>query len=356
MFNINRLLESAPQLLKMINVTRLAGCLIAVDAWATLSVDSTTLQSADDFFAMEERVRRVGDWQLPQEMWLLRDICRCRNQGRQEESARLCEELFRREPDTSRYQSMYRGCIALTYAPFLYRRLQYEQARYILRTHCITTSDRTDFVLARKNLVLGSIELDDGNLDEAEFLLESCKEVLHRSVGQEYFLLAVWYQRMGFCLLLQGRIHEAEALIWSLLQLKLANLDTTGEMFVFCDYELLEAYARCLRVQKRFDEIQYLIQTVLEKTLILQPPPSRALGELSLQITILERMCGRLIGDEGGAETFNEALLASVLDGAYSIYARCLKAFELEWKRGFWIFQDVQRVVDNLLHITKLLE
>ncbi|KAM3548312.1 hypothetical protein MY1884_009236, partial [Beauveria asiatica] len=345
-FNINRLLESTPELLEVIDVTRLAGCLIALDAWATLSVDWATLTSADEFFAMLQRVQSKSNWRIAEELWLLRAISRCRARGRQDAAASLCEKLFRSAPDASKYQSMIRGCIALAYAPFLYRRLLYDQARHILQTHCITENDRTNFLLARKNLVLGSIELDDGNFQQAESLLQSCKIGLHRHVGQEYFLLAVWYQRMGFCLLQQGRAQESEALIWSLLEHKISNLNANRQNFAFCDYELFEAYARALRAQKRFAEIEQLNRSILTKTLGHQPL-QRSLGELCLQITTLERMYSEFEAKGKQGAEFDTDLWHSTLAEAHMLHERALRAYEQEWKRGFWIFQDFHQTADK---------
>ncbi|KAM3548309.1 hypothetical protein MY1884_009233 [Beauveria asiatica] len=261
------LLESTPELLEVIDVTRLAGCLIALDAWATLSVDWATLTSADEFFAMLQRVQK---------------------------------------------------------------------------------NDRTNFLLARKNLVLGSIELDDGNFQQAESLLQSCKIGLHRHVGQEYFLLAVWYQRMGFCLLQQGRAQESEALIWSLLEHKISNLNANRQNFAFCDYELFEAYARALRAQKRFAEIEQLNRSILTKTLGHQPL-QRSLGELCLQITTLERMYSEFEAKGKQGAEFDTDLWHSTLAEAHMLHERALRAYEQEWKRGFWIFQDFHQTADKFL-------
>lgn len=338
-FKCNTLVDKYKRLLVLIDISRLGGCIIAVDAWVPLSVDQATLEKSDKFYQLIVDNSSESSWQIPEAMWQIRKAYRLSSQGYRKQSSALCESYFKTSSPQNRFEEMYRACMAQMYGPSLFRQLNYTRAEEIY-ARSSTDCDESGYMLARKNLVLGAIKIDLNQLTEAEQFLLSCSQSLQHQVGPDFFIRSVWHLLMALCRLAQGRPEDAEQIVSPVLRKRLDVLETGSGNLSFSDYELVEVYARSLRFQDRYDEAASFVEDILLKTNCDHPPPARALGELSFTMVLLERHCSRAAAL---SNSFGKSIAiidyTANLQRANDAYERASDAYCVEWTRGTWVFK-----------------
>jgi hypothetical protein len=332
--------DEYPELLDLVDVPKLGGCIIAIDAWVPLYVDPTTLERSDRFYEIISKMKNRDQWQIPDVMWQIRTAYRLSSQGLREELHAHCEDFFQAAKSGDKFSDFYRACMAQVYGASLSRQLKYQRMEQIYSENP-TDCDESGYMLARKNLVLGSMKLDFKQLDDAEKLLRSCESVLRRRVGSDFFLWTNWHLLMAQCRLAQGRAEEAEQICRLMMQKRLDSLDRGNTILNFSDWEVVEVFAKTLRGQGRYDQALGVVEDVLLKTNSPHPPLARVLGELTFVLTHLERL-GSLVCSTSDQFQLKVAKIdfEAILQKAHLAYERAFDAYEIEWTRGLWAFNS----------------
>ncbi|KAK5454269.1 hypothetical protein LTS15_006269 [Exophiala xenobiotica] len=330
--------ETFPELMALVDVQKLGGCIIAVDAWVPLYVDQTSLKRSDRFHELIANISQPGQWEIPEAMWQIRRAYRLSSQGQRKQLAAYCEAFFQADHPNNRFSDLYRACMAQVYGASLCRELNYNRIEEIYAGNP-SDCDDSGFLLARKNLILGAMRLDLNELDKAEKLLRSCERVLRHRVGSDFFLWTNWHLKMAQCRLAQGRAEDAEQIVRPMMQKRLDSLNSGNTILSFSDWEVVEIFATTLRDQCRFDEALDLVEEALLKTNSPQPPLARSLGELTCLLIHLERLCSLV---SRTSDKFGLSVAAiefeATLQKAHLAYERAADAYEIEWTRGFWAF------------------
>lgn len=178
-FTCNSHFHHIPELFELVDAPKLAACIIAVDAWVPLSMDQGTLERSDRFYELVEEHETTG-FKIPQSLLTLRTAYRYSSMGLRKEASSLCENYFSRTTPSDRYEAMYHACIAQMYGPSLFRRFLYDRCEAIFASSQ-TWCDPSNYMLARKQLVLAGVKTDRGNFKEAENLFLSCRDILQQA-------------------------------------------------------------------------------------------------------------------------------------------------------------------------------
>lgn len=334
-FTCNSHFEHMPLLFECVDASKLAACIIAVDAWVPLSMDQGTLQKSDRFYEMILKRASMMSFQIPSTLLTLRNAYRLSSLGLRGESSALYEDYFRSAVSGDQYEAMYRACMAQMYAPSLFRRRLYDRAESVYATSP-TDCDPTNYMRARKDLVLGAIMIDRNRLIEANKYFLSSREILRKGVGPGFFIWSVWHQLTALCYIAQERFEDAEDAVGPILLSKIRQLKAGRLIFAFSDYELAEVYARTLQKQGRHTEAIDLLHDLLAATQSRVAPPARALGELSYLLARINQWTSH--ATPGSTLALNISLHQR-LDEAHALYDQAAQAYEIEWTRGTWVFK-----------------
>jgi hypothetical protein len=336
--------HTIPQLLDATELQRVGACIIAVDSWVPFSIDPGTLSRADRFYEFVGTKKAEAEWSIPNAMLAMRHALRLKSIGHRRETSEHCVHYLKTFQQRSRFDKMYAACMARTAAPCSYRVGDYDGAEHIC-SYIDDTLDSTGTMLARKQLVLGAIKIDRGLPLEAEALLSSCASELLRGIGNEHFLLSVWYQLMASCYMSQGRYKEAEETVLEQLNVRLNQLQAGKIEFSFSDYELVEVYARILRKQQRYVLGRTFLVDFLARISSKKAKPERSLGELSLVLTQLDEITWIEVDTAPATSHGSQQKIEALISIAHDAYKAAAAAYELEWNRGTWVFKHFHATV-----------
>lgn len=340
-------IHAMPGLLTATELHKIGACIIALDSWVPISFEAGTLNKADRFYDHVNACQADAEWVIPEAMLMMRQALRLKSQGLRAKTSELCDQYFEIFAPRTRFDKMYAASMARTSGPCFFRSGDYDGAERVYG-RIDDSLDPTGVMLARKKLVLGAIKIDRGLPRDAERILSSCVSGLRKSIGHEHFLLSVWHQLMSLSYIAQGKYREAEETLKPRLMGRLEKLAARQIRFNFSDFELVEVFARILREQKRFAEAQGFLQDVLAKTASKLPPPARALGELSLMLTRLERAISDL--EDAASREEQESRAAEVDDLVPQVlktFENAAYAYEVEWNRGTWVFKHFASMMEK---------
>ena len=339
--------HALPDLLDATETHKIGACIIALDSWVPFSIDPDTLRKADRFYDCASRLESKSTWIIPPPMLAMRRALRFKSFGAHAETSEYCARFFQEFVPQTRYDKLYVACLARTSAPCFFRRGDYDGAEKVY--NLIDDSlDSTGVAFARKQLVLGAIKIDRGLPHEAEAILSTCATHILKSVGQEHFLLNVWYQLMSLSYIELGLYAKAESTVKPQLMRRVEKFWTRQLVaFTFSDFELVEVYARILRETHRCAEgISFLVDLLAKTLLELADTPVRALGDLSLLMTRLEDAICK--SETGAVQTTTTAVreVKDLMDEADRTFEKAAHAYAIEWNRGTWVFKHYPTMME----------